>query len=172
MRSSSSSCPFPPVVVSTMDARDPNALLVNEDMVFIAFLLLFCFSSWSSTLVFSSSCIALFTLWSSKPPCVDASAKVTDLLLPRLDREDVDRRLIASSSIYSCSWTDGVSTVTARKEESICEEKKTREYLKIKKNVVRKRSVFAFFPFPTKTSAPNTTLYFFITCTMTNLFYF
>jgi len=60
--------------------------------------------------------------------------------------------------MYSCSWTDGVSTVTARKEESICEEKKTREYLKIKKNVfVRKRSVFAFFPFPTKTSAPTTT---------------
>ena len=147
MRSSSSSPPLsPPVVISTMDARDPNTLLVNEDMVFIAFLLLFCFSSWSST-VFSSSCIALFTR-SSKPPCVDASAKVTDLLLPRLDREDVDRRLIASSSIYSCSWTDGVSTVTARKEESICEEKKTREYLKIKKNVVRKRSVFAFFPFP------------------------
>jgi hypothetical protein len=60
--------------------------------------------------------------------------------------------------MYSCSWTDGVSTVTARKEESICEEKKTREYLKIKKNVfVRKRSVFAFFPFPTKTSAPSNT---------------
>ena len=147
MRSSSSSCPFPPVVVSTMDARDPNALLVNDDMVFIAFLLLFFFSSWSST-VFSSSCIALFTLWSSKPPCVDASAKVTDLLLPRLDREDVDRRLIASSSMYSCSWTDGVSTVTARKEESICEEKKTREYLKIKKNVfVRKEAFLLFFLF-------------------------
>ena len=144
MRSSSSSCPFPPVVVSTMDARDPNALLVNDDMVFIAFLLLFCFSSWSST-VFSSSCIALFTLWSSKPPCVDASAKVTDLLLPRLDREDVDRRLIASSSMYSCSWTDGVSTVTARKEESICEEKKTREYLKIKKNVFARKEAFLLF---------------------------
>ena len=158
MRSSSSSCPFPPVVVSTMDARDPNALLVNDDMVFIAFLLLFSFSSWSST-VFSSSCIALFTLWSSKPPCVDASAKVTDLLLPRLDREDVDRRLIASSSMYSCSWTDGVSTVTARKEESICEEKKTREKISKnkKKRFCSKRSVFAFFPFPTKTSAPTTT---------------
>ena len=143
MRSSSSSCPFPPVVVSTMDARDPNALLVNDDMVFIAFLLLFFFSSWSST-VFCSSCIALFILWSSKPPCVDASAKVTDLLLPRLDREDVDRRLIASSSMYSCSWTDGVSTVTARKEESICEEKKTREYLKIKKTLFEKEALDLF----------------------------